>query len=168
MVRHTDVGSHLQRPSCFGSLSARGFLWAGNRSALTGLAMVMMLGVSLAVRAQPAPSARPTVMAQPGQSYTVRSGDTLDRIISDSLGQTPFTQNFLREAFAQLNPKALPQGARGPLIAGATLRIPDAATLRRLAFPGEPSDTRGAPPAKPSGDAAGYTPDVRQNWIRFP
>jgi Tfp pilus assembly protein FimV len=107
-------------------------------------------------------------MAQPGQTYTVRAGDTLDRIISESLGQTPFNQNFLREAFAQMNPKALPQGPRGPLMAGATLRIPDAAGLRRLAFPGEAADTPAAKPAVAASDAAGYVPAAHQSWIRYP
>ena len=170
MVRYADVMSDSLFPIAAGSSPMRaGFLTTSSRVfAALAVAVFALSFAEISQAQQQAPSARPAPMAQPGQAYTVRPGDTLDRIISESLGQTPFNQNFLREAFAQLNPKALPQGPRGPLMAGATLRIPDAAGLRRLAFPGEASDTRAVAPSKPAGDAGDYVPDVRQSWIRFP
>lgn len=170
MVRHPNVISDRLRPFRVGPHSSdprlvRWLVWLTAAAALTACA----LSFSLTAYAQQASNPTAAPMAQPGQTYTVRSGDTLDRIISESLGQTPFNQTFLREAFAQLNPRALPQGPRGPLVAGASLRIPDAAALRRLAFPGEAPDTRAsAQSAAPVGDSGGYVPDVRQSWIRYP
>jgi len=170
MVRYTDVTSGSLNPIDVGSSPERaGSLTSLSRVFAALSVAIFALGIpEMSQAQQQAPSARSGQVAQPGQTYTVRPGDTLDRIISESLGQTPFNQNFLREAFAQLNPKALPQGPRGPLMAGATLRIPDAAGLRRLAFPGEASDTRAVAPVKPAGDTGDYVPDVRQSWIRFP
>ena len=107
------------------------------------------------------------------RSYSVRSGDTLDRIISQQIGASPFSIAFLRDALARLNPQALPQGARGTLMAGAVMQIPDACALRQMAF----GDASGCAHG-PAGGAADGRPAAmgpaeraeleRRAWVRYP
>ncbi len=106
------------------------------------------------------------------RQYTVRTGDTLDRIISQQIGASPFSIVFLRDAIAQMNPQALPQGARGTLLAGAVMQIPDGCALRQMAFGDaacggmpEPSGAggRSAPPS-----AAERMEIERRSWVRYP
>jgi len=104
----------------------------------------------------------------------VRSGDTLDRIIAQTQAASPFSIAFLREAFARLNPAALPRGPQGPLLAGTLLRVPDSAELRRLAFPElEPSratSVSGGPhPDHSSALTAAQREEAeRRSWVRYP
>ena len=110
-----------------------------------------------------------------GWHYMVRSGDTLDRIIAQTQAASPFSIAFLRDAFARVNPTALPKGPKGPLIAGTLLRIPDSAELRRIAFP--ELETPVAPDKAVSevgvGAATAWSSAQREElerraWIRFP
>ena len=110
---------------------------------------------------------------QGARQYSVRSGDTLDRIISQQMGSSPFSIVFLREALARLNPHALPQGARGVLLAGAVLQIPDACMLQQVAFGGSggcdvpPSAGAGEPRSAPMS-AAERMEIERRSWVRYP
>ncbi len=158
------------------------------RFSALGLALLFH---ALGAQAQPAPreavgspaGGGPAVAAtahqpsvQPGTSYTVRSGDTLDRIIAQSQPSSPLSLAFLRDAFARLNPAALPRGPQGPLMAGAVLRIPDAVDLRRLAFPDLDASSRhltDGSSAAPSGVAVPLTAAQREeierrSWVRYP
>jgi Tfp pilus assembly protein FimV len=111
---------------------------------------------------------------QGGWQYMVRSGDTLDRIIAQTQAASPFALAFLREAFAKLNPAALPRGAKGPLLAGTLLRIPTSAELRQLAFPelesgGSTSLASSAAPGHAAPMSAAQRQEFEQrHWIRFP
>lgn len=107
------------------------------------------------------------------KQYTVRSGDTLDRVISQQIGSTPYSTAFLRETLAKMNPNALPQGARGILLAGAVMQIPDSCMLRQAAFgdaggcgvsyQGEGANGRSAPLS-----AAERMEIERRSWVRYP
>ena len=107
-----------------------------------------------------------------GRQYSVRSGDTLDRIISQQIGSTPYSVVFLRDALARLNPQALPQGARGTLLAGTVMQIPDACQLRQLAF----GESGGCVSETSVASDAGRTPLSaadraeleRRSWVRYP
>jgi len=107
------------------------------------------------------------------RQYTVRSGDTLDRIISQQIGASPFSVVFLRDAIAQMNPQALPQGARGTLLAGVVMQIPDGCALRQIAF-GEAAacgaipDTAGAGGRSAPPSAAERMEIERRSWVRYP
>lgn len=151
---------------CFAALSPRTRL----RGVAIALTLAAVAGVAEPAFAQSHGSGHAT---QGARQYSVRSGDTLDRIISQQMGSSPFSIVFLREALARLNPQALPQGARGVLLAGATLQIPDACALQQLAFGGTGGcDAPSAPAAgdgRPSPMSAADRMEMeRRSWVRYP
>jgi Tfp pilus assembly protein FimV len=99
--------------------------------------------------------------------YTVRNGDTLDRIISQHFAGAPFTVAFLRDALARHNPQSLPQGARGTLLAGTVMRIPDACHLRQVAF-GDHGGCGSGSSAGSSISAQERAEIERRSWVRYP
>ena len=151
---------------CFAALSPRTRL----RGVAVALTLAAVAGGAGSALAQSHGSGHAT---QGARQYSVRSGDTLDRIISQQMGSSPFSIGFLREALARLNPQALPQGARGVLLAGATLQIPDACALQQLAFggaggcdvPSAPSPGEGRPSPMSAADRMEME---RRSWVRYP
>ncbi len=139
-------------------------LGARRRGTAALIVLTALLGGAASAHAQTHQGAR---------QYSVRSGDTLDRIISQQMGSSPFSIVFLREALARLNPHALPQGARGVLLAGAVLQIPDACMLQQVAFGGSggcdvpPSAGAGEPRSAPMS-AAERMEIERRSWVRYP
>ena len=139
-------------------------LGARRRGTAALIVLTALLGGAASAHAQTHQGAR---------QYSVRSGDTLDRIISQQMGSSPFSIVFLREALARLNPHALPQGARGVLLAGAVLQIPDACMLQQVAFGGSggcdvpPSAGAGEPRSAPMS-AAERMEIARRSWVRYP
>lgn len=141
-------------------------------SAQWGAALLIAMALVPAAQSQ-TPS--PQVHAQPWRpnaaaaQITVRSGDTLDRLIAQHFSGAPFSVVFMREVLARMNPQALPQGARGALLAGAVMRLPDGCQLRQMAF-GEPADCAPAasPGSAPSPSAQERAEIERRSWVRYP
>jgi len=151
---------------CFAALRMRTRL----RGVAIALTLATVVSSAESVFAQSHGSGHAT---QGARQYTVRSGDTLDRIISQQMGSNPFSVVFLRDALARLNPHALPQGARGVLLAGATLQIPDACALQQLAFGGTGGcDAPSVPAAGEGRTSPMSTADrmeiERRSWVRYP
>lgn len=145
---------------CLAALS----LGARRRGTAALIVLTALLGAAGSADAQSLQGAR---------QYSVRSGDTLDRIISQQMGSSPFSIVFLRDALARLNPHALPQGARGVLLAGAVLQIPDACMLQQVAFGGSGAcDAHPAPTAgesRPAPMSAAERMEIeRRSWVRYP
>lgn len=145
---------------CFAALS----LGARRRFTAAFIVLSAFAGVAGSAYAQSHQAAR---------QYSVRSGDTLDRIISQQMGSSPYSIAFLRDALARLNPHALPQGARGVLLAGAVLQIPDACMLQQVAFGGSGACAAHAEPAagEPRSaplSAAERMEIERRSWVRYP
>ena len=96
--------------------------------------------------------------AEPARTYNVVSGDTLDKVIRQTMGDSPFNMDVLRQAFMQQNPQAFTKGSPKYLMAGAVVRVPTQDDLMRR--------VSGAN-AKPV-----YGPDPgmmeRKNWVRYP
>ena len=139
-------------------------LGARRRGAVALIVLSALLGGAASAHAQTHQGAR---------QYSVRSGDTLDRIISQQMGSSPFSIAFLREAIARLNPHALPQGARGVLLAGAVLQIPDACMLQQVAFGGsggcDSTPSAAAGESRPAPLSAAERMEIeRRSWVRYP
>lgn len=121
---------------------------------------------------------------------TVREGETLDRIIRRTMGNTPFKDSLLQAAFVEANPRAYPNGSIQRLPVGTVLHVPSAADLRRhlaralgpdraaALAGGAPAPASGhvpgpaAVPARPASSAAAPPPPPprpdHRGWVRFP
>lgn len=117
------------------------------------------LGMSLQAQAAD-PAAK--LATDPARSYVVAPGDTLDRIIQKTMGQSPLKIELLREALAAANPQAIASVRNPRLKAGAVLQLPDHEALLRATVQ----------PLLPSvGMASHPTPndaDNRKRWVRYP
>ena len=113
--------------------------------------MLVLAALSLSLQAQAAePSAK--LATEPGRSYVVARGDTLDRIIHKTMAQSPLRIELLREALAAANPQAIASVRNPRLRAGAVLQLklfhplddhlgfaPLAAVARRSTSPTSPA-----------------------------
>lgn len=100
-----------------------------------------------------------------GRSYTVASGESLDRVIQKTMADSPLKTELLRQAFVQLNPQAFPNGRAVRLKAGTVLQIPDAAQLLRQAV--LPA-LEGAEAAAVLRNGTPQAADDKRRWVRFP
>jgi len=123
--------------------------------------MLVLAALSLSLQAQAAePSAK--LATEPGRSYVVARGDTLDRIIHKTMAQSPLRIELLREALAAANPQAIASVRNPRLKAGAVLQLPDhEALLRAAVLPLLPSVGMASHPTP--NDA-----DNRKRWVRYP
>ena len=92
--------------------------------------------------------------ATSAQTYAVKKGDTLDRVIHRTLGESPLKIELLRKAFIQHNPHAFINTSPSLLRAGAVLVVPnhDELLLQHL---------------RPLG-VVRTDPNDRRHWVRYP
>ena len=111
-----------------------------------------------AVKAVPAGPAMPAIV--------VKKGDTLDKLITRHLKNSPFNQDILRKAVIQKNPAAFKDGKAQGLIVGSQLLWPTMADYRKVlvgAGVGVDGGGQAEEHAAPTG-----APDPRRGWVRFP
>lgn len=110
---------------------------------------------SLAMLAQ---AAEP--VASNGKTYTVKPGDTLDKVVRTQLADSPLRADLLKEALVSQNPGAFAKGSPKMLLAGATLQLPNQEALLRKHL-GQ---------AAPLPEVAGGSDDsqARRHWVRYP
>ena len=127
------------------------------------MAWVLVLATSsLTLQAQAAePAGR--LATDPARSYVVAPGDTLDRIIQKTMGQSPLKIELLREAMVAANPQAIASVRNPRLKAGAVLQLPDHHALLRAAVQPllQPADVVSSQPTA-------NDPDNRKRWVRYP
>ena len=147
---------------------------------LNALLSALLLGTAAAaIAAQPMPSASgpaPTAAAKAAawsapvaelpvaastQTYTVKRGETLDKIIQKTMADSPLRMELLRKAFIQLNPQAFPGGQASRLRADQVLQVPDAMQLlRAVAMP--------LLEVTEASRAAPVSAQEQRRWVRFP
>lgn len=66
--------------------------------------------------------------------YLVKKGDTLSKIVQESVKGTKIRSDFILDAIVKLNPSAFVRGNPNWMFAGAKLRFPDAKDFSRLVF----------------------------------
>ena len=116
-------------------------------------------------RAETAPVSADMVTPKLLQTYTTKAGDKLDRIIQQTMADSPLKIELLRQAFVALNPQAFPSGTTGQMRKGVVLQIPDAPKLLSSKLVSASQDHAG--PKKVSG----YLSDSfeeRKHWVRYP
>ena len=96
----------------------------------------------------------PAVVFAAPQAYNVRTGDTLDQVIRQTMGSSPLKVELLRQAFIEQNPKAFTKTSPRYLMAGAVLTVPNHEDLMRQHLNAN----------KPSNGLI----DERRNWVRYP
>ena len=80
--------------------------------------------------------AKDDAVAEDG-TYVVKNGDYLDKIISDTVGQSPLRRDILRSAFVRANPHAFMRSNPNWLLANKKLRVPDAEDIKKVIFTDE-------------------------------
>ena len=109
--------------------------------------------------------AAPSAPALPANSYTVKKGDTLDKLIFANYQASPLKPEILRNAILQANPQ-LGKGKSVPLRPGSQLMLPEHGQII-MAILGPYLPPAPEPPAEPQA-AAPTDPLSRRDWIRFP
>jgi Tfp pilus assembly protein FimV len=95
-----------------------------------------------------------------GKTYTVKPGDTLDKIVRTQMADSPLRADLLKEALVSQNPGAFTKGSTKTLMAGASLQLPNQEAIVRKHFGNAPL---------PYENAAGSdTQQARRHWVRYP
>ncbi len=121
-----------------------------------------------ALSAEPSPaggSAAAQAAASPGAvKYTVREGDTLDKIIRLHMGNSPLRIELLRDAVVKLNPHAFVKGSTKVLLAHAVITVPNHNELLQKQLGSAMPVADPTPPAASTSMAE----DRRKSWVRYP
>ena len=106
-----------------------------------------------------APSTASSPAAESGKTYVVKPGDTLDKVVRNTLADSPLRVDLLKDEIAKLNPQAFTKGSKSTLMAGATLRLPrhEELLLKHL-----------KPAVESSGGATPALANERRQWVRYP
>ena len=150
-------------------------------------ALVCLLAAAQAHGAQPAPAPAPAPAAAapaapaaaskthsapalaapalPPGSYKPKQGESLDAVITKTLGDSPLKLAVLRAAFIQQNPAAFVEGKAPLLRKGAVLMVPDHNALLLSLMPPTPAP---APLAAMESQAAPSPDDDRKRWVKYP
>lgn len=129
--------------------------------ALAGLLVAPALAATPA--AVPAPAVQATALSA-ARTYTVAPGDTLDRVVQKTMGESPLKPELLKQALAQANPQGIPAGRNPRLKAGSVLQLPDHDALLRAVLQPLVQHAESMPP-QVGGNAVG---DNRRRWVRYP
>lgn len=141
---------------------------AADSSAALGALKILTAAPTEAAAEAPRPAAR--------QSLTLQRSETLDSLIHRQFAGTPFKDEVLRRALAQLNPKTVPSPANNLLKRGSTLVLPTTEDLRQTLLQHYPAtaelvrvrvelETEESPAGQAAGKANGAD---KRRWVRFP
>ena len=121
-----------------------------------------------AFAADPSPtggSAAAPAAASPGAvKYTVREGDTLDKVIRLHMGNSPLRIEILRDAVVKQNPHAFVKGSTKVLLANAVITVPNHNELLQKQLGSAMPVADPTPPAASTSMAE----DRRKTWVRYP
>ena len=119
--------------------------------------------------------------AVPPGSYKPMPGQSLDQVITRTMGDSPLNLAVLRQAFIRQNPAAFEPGKKPRLRKGAVLIVPDHAALLLSLMPSplpvpRPATVSVAATAATAATAepesnSPLTPavgDDRRHWVRYP
>lgn len=127
---------------------------------------LVVLPCWLTVQAQSQP--RPALAPSPAQptpplrTYTPKAGESLDRVIANTLADSPLKIELLRNAYMELNPSAFVQGKVPQLRKNVVLTVPNPEQLLKKFLPPLPSASAAQHPiSTPSSEE-------RWRWVQFP
>jgi Tfp pilus assembly protein FimV len=114
-----------------------------------------------------APTWAADLSASAGHTYTVKPGDTLDKVIRQQMAGSPLRTDILRDALITQNPGAFAKGSPKILLSGAVLQLPDQEALMRKHLSASTSGAA-APVAAAEGAGADRALATRRHWVRYP
>lgn len=134
---------------------------------MNALFALRRMGLSMVLAAAPAVA---LAVAPAGSTYKVQSGDTLDKVVRHTMGDSPLKPELLRQAFIQQNPQAFTKSTPRALVVGAVLTVPNHDDVLRMHMSQvKPSGAAGAGRAMGAGYATtDMNMNERKNWVRFP
>ena len=104
--------------------------------------------------------AKDDAVAEDG-TYVVKNGDYLDKIISNTVGQSPLRRDILRSAFVRANPHAFMRSNPNWLLANKKLRVPDAEDIKKVIFTDESRRDKKQRPKQTPMKVGFSTPNVQ-------
>jgi len=121
-----------------------------------------------------AQSKAPAAVAAPTNrllTYTPKAGESLDRVIKQTMADSPLKIEVLRKAFVDLNGHAFIAGNPSRLRANVALQVPDSQRLTQIVLSPQQSTTVATAPVVETENGSGSTVGVtegRRHWIRYP
>ena len=98
--------------------------------------------------------------------YTVREGDTLDKVIRLHMGNSPLRIEILRDAVVKQNPHAFVKGSTKVLLANAVITVPNHTELLQMQLGSALPKAEAAP--APATTNTSMVDDRRKTWVRYP
>jgi len=110
-------------------------------------------------------TAAPEPSAPAAATYTTKAGDTVERLLKNTMADSPLNPGVLRKALADANSNVVTGKAGQKFKPGTIIHLPDHSTLVRNTLetfvpPGSEGFSR-------SGNSAS-DPASRRHWIRYP
>ncbi len=113
-----------------------------------------------------APALASSEAAAPAMAnYTTKAGDTIERVLKNTMPDSPLNSNVLRKALADTNPQVVTGKAGQKFKTGSVIQLPDHSVLLRNTL------DNFAPPGSEASYRSGYSasdPASRRHWIRYP
>ncbi len=142
-------------------------LWLGSSVA----SVVLLVSLALPARADD-PAASPSATpAKPLRTYTPKAGESLDRVIKQTMAGSPLSADVLRKAFVDLNPHAFVAGNASKMRAKVSLKVPDSQGLIQAVLAPHIQASLVAAAADEAKNMSGSTSgvsDERRHWVRYP
>ena len=97
--------------------------------------------------------------------YTTKAGDSIERLLQNTMPNSPLSPAVLRKSVADLNPKIVTGKAGQKFKTGTAITLPDHGQLVRSQLEPFASASQDTPARSgySTGDASS-----RRNWIRYP
>ena len=134
--------------------------------ALSKLLLALWLCTGTLLFAQTNVTADPSKQAFTSKSFTLKSSQTLDKVVQEVYKDSPLSYSILRNALLSANPLILSGNPAQRIKAGLTLAVPDHTQLVMTTLkPWMTMEEAGAEKyhKTPSEDIS-----ARRNWVRFP
>ena len=133
--------------------------------------VVLLTSMALPARADDAAASPTATPAKPLRTYTPKAGESLGRVIEQTMAGSPLSVEVLRKAFVDLNPQAFVAGNASKMRAKVSLKVPDSQRLIQVVLaPHIPANLVAAATDESksrSGSPSGVS-DERRHWVRYP
>jgi Tfp pilus assembly protein FimV len=117
------------------------------------VALVCWLAAQAQDQPRPGQALTPALPTQAARNYTPKAGESLDRVIANTLADSPLKIELLRQAYVEQNPSAFFPGKAPQLRKNVVLTVPNPEQLRQkylLPKPGGAAAPAPAPPPTPA------------------